>query len=939
MKNDNKVTFRRKARRKAPKVSSINDVREIIKNMVNKSMKIAEIKQYHKKSQNIFENNLVKIEENFIIQDENFSGRIYPGNNDSLKWIFISKSLGKIITIEDNGELKLYDFNTRRNNIYNIFIEDQEKKLIISAELYEHAQTAECKLLLLLEDLTFFDINVVTLNSQANKNDDIDKIINSAISKPFDFKPYLNLSNIDEEISYYRENNKNIIIFPKTVSDNCKDIILNFSKIAGKILVFNFYSYSIVGNYIINHKDLEEENDNNNLDSIYKFINLFVNKNWTVKQYNFASNIIEKICNSKSENEFKKLAKVLTMNENDDEAILDQIESGEIKIENENIEEYDTIIFPVINFKLGDISIYTILKRIKQFFDEANDCFIAIQNNNFSYIKGNNRIFLSLFLKCFSRKIKLKDLFKFQDKKNKGYVNKQIAREIFEYLPIGFSDNELDYIFSLLNLFNEDKKYMYNYLFDIDEYLIAKILSISPLIEKGGKTFCLKCENLFESDLESIKENEVSNHIINSIFNKRELTDILFLKTSNLIFVISQFNKNICIFKRETKLTNNPEILVKIGTINLNSFYSKSPLFLNYIEERNLLITQKTEENSTELVFINIYEDLIFPFKDKNYINYNIEKSAKNVTKNLIPFKNGNPILLEKIFYLKRNEIFLLYTNEYIYLINPKIPIYNLSLKMSGKKRNVYTDICKNYCENPEEKMGESLLKIFWKKQINVPLKKLLTFSFVNNIFGNENCNKYSSTDWFIILDINNEIKSYSINQLYLSVRRKEINVPLPQKDSEQLYEFINKNRENSFNKYQQNELANFNSYYIMKKKKDNEIINQIAFNIKESLIKGNMLIISPKYFQIQNIYQLVYLLKYLNLNYRTFQLFEMYPELNFEPLNYDQNSEFLKFDFSISKKNYDEINNNEEIKIPKANNLFTSDLSELDTKYTIFDS
>ena len=85
-----------------------------------------------------------------------------------------------------------------------------------------------------------------------------------------------------------------------------------------------------------------------------------------------------------------------------------------------------------------------------------------------------------------------------------------------------------------------------------------------------------------------------------------------------------------------------------------------------------------------------------------------------------------------------------------------------------------------------------------------------------------------------------------------------------------------------------------------MKKKKDNEIINQIAFNIKESLIKGNMLIISPKYFQIQNIYQLVYLLKYLNLNYRTFKLFKMYPELNFEPLYYDQNSEFLKFDFSI---------------------------------------
>ena len=103
-----------------------------------------------------------------------------------------------------------------------------------------------------------------------------------------------------------------------------------------------------------------------------------------------------------------------------------------------------------------------------------------------------------------------------------------------------------------------------------------------------------------------------------------------------------------------------------------------------------------------------------------------------------------------------------------------------------------------------------------------------------------------------------------------------------------------------------------------MLKKKDKEIINQIVFNIKESLIKGNLLSISPKYFQIQNIYQLVYLLKYLNLNYSTHQLFEMYPELTFDPINFDENSEFFKYEFSLTKKNYYEINPNEEIKIPK---------------------
>ena len=45
-------------------------------------------------------------------------------------------------------------------------------------------------------------------------------------------------------------------------------------------------------------------------------------------------------------------------------------------------------------------------------------------------------------MKCFARKIQLKDIYTFQDKENKDYVDAQIANEIFENLPIGFSSSE-----------------------------------------------------------------------------------------------------------------------------------------------------------------------------------------------------------------------------------------------------------------------------------------------------------------------------------------------------------------------------------------------------------------------------------------------------------------------------------------------------------------
>ena len=66
--------------------------------------------------------------------------------------------------------------------------------------------------------------------------------------------------------------------------------------------------------------------------------------------------------------------------------------------------------------------------------------------------------------------------------------------------------------------------------------------------------------------------------------------------------------------------------------------------------------------------------------------------------------------------------------------------------------------------------------------------------------------------------------------------------MPLSNQDYEQLLNFINTKREKSFNDYKKDQIIDFNLYYNMLKKKDKEIINQIVFNIKESLIKGNLL-------------------------------------------------------------------------------------------------
>ena len=66
-------------------------------------------------------------------------------------------------------------------------------------------------------------------------------------------------------------------------------------------------SNSIAGNYLISHYDYEEFNnneklsDNNNLQNIYNYINLFVNKSWTLKKYELASFIQWEICSKSNQ--------------------------------------------------------------------------------------------------------------------------------------------------------------------------------------------------------------------------------------------------------------------------------------------------------------------------------------------------------------------------------------------------------------------------------------------------------------------------------------------------------------------------------------------------------------------------------------------------------------------------------------------------------------
>ena len=921
--------------------------------------------------------------------------------------------------MESDGNLKIYDFKTDMYLLFNLS-ENNSENIIIASELYEHEQSAQCYLFILYNNFIFIKFDLFLLNkrrSTISNPEEISILVNNSKKSFFNCKPYLNIPNIDEYLPNY-ENNIKVIIFPKMVKDYCTDIILNFTQIAGKFLIYNTLSNSVIGNYIINQKDYVTT-ESEYLFNLRQLICAFFDKIWSVKQYELLCEIINTICNNNDNfnkkinilEELKKLSLLLNMASNDQDDNLSLILKTQqftftdirglksAKERNVNAEKlYSSVILPILaKSSTGHciITLESLLLKLKNFFDKLYGCSIAVGKSDLSLIKGRYKLYQNLFLKCYNRRINLKQLFINKDPNNYGYVDERVALEIFQNLPIGLTSLEIEELLLSYNILDENGKYMYDYLFLLDEQIITGIVFSSPLnllgdskftcgyfiknstenniefnerqinnikgkmsapTEKDGDIISLDSQynlnNFYGNNIEEkgnlympenyINYEELIDYIINSCFTI-EINDIIYITSLNLVFIVTPFNQNIPIFKTNPKLSNKSQRLELIGNIDLNSYYIHSPLFLYCIEERNLLITQRVTNNSTEIIFIDISKDLLFPSREKDSIEYIVSDDDKNCKKikNLLTFPKGreNIKLFKQFEYLKKNELFAIISDDCIYIINPKSHKNDISLKMQEIKKTVYTKLCREFCENPIEQTGDKQFKLLYKINLTSSLKKFSSFSLGNDLIGEEHFHQYSNTDWLFLLFNTGEISSYCVNQVYLSQKAKEIDTPLPEKDVEQLFIFAINNMKNSLIKYQ-NYLNMNSSYYDMLDRKNEESIDQITLNIKETMLFEKLFKFNPKGFQFHTIHQLIYILKMINLKFETYQLFEMFPFISFSRPKYESDANYFKTELFPRDKNYEEIGINiEDINLPKSKNKLKSDLSSLESNYSIGDS
>ena len=884
--------------------------KELILEIINKSSEIGEFFKEHLINQKNFENRIIKRELNLITENNFFEGKIKEKNSE-FNFKFISSLLNKILNLNSNGTLNILNFNCSEEKTINLNRFYEKNSEIIYSELYEDENYADCKLLLLYDNFNFCVIDLFKLNINNEKEDFLS--LENAKSNYFNFKPYLFNKNIKKYFPDYKNNIKLLIIFNNFYSKN-KNVILNFSQISNQIFVFNFECFQIIKNLKFNYFDLFIFN-NNFIENLKKLIFEIFKFNWTEKLFDFYKNLCEDFKNENLNKEnFKKLGILLNSNE---ENLLSNL--NDFYYQNDLIENVLEPLFNYLNDNKENFNNIFNFSELLNNLIEKIDLINNIKNNIEKFnnlFDTKNDIFIKFIIQGFLRNLDLEKIFKENDKEKKGYLTKLKLLELIQKLTFGFSENNLNQFLFSEFIFDENGNFMYNYLFTKFEYNIIKIIFT-------------KNENNDKNEYKIFDDFLIQT--INENF-KHEISNLVLLNNSNLLFCISPINKNIIIFQTEINFNYLPESIEKIGTINLNSKTNQFPFFLNYLSDNNFLITQRFNENSIDLIILDIYNDIIYKILDNKNLNFDLLE--KNIVKEIIYFENFNDLNNKKISnlkYLQNNELFILYSKNNILILNPKSQQINLSLKIKTNEQNFFSKTSQKICEKPNEFVGDVPYKILKNFSLNSNLQNLLIFSLKN-----------SKSDFLICFNDENEIYSYSINQLYIKQKAKDIDYPLPKNEINFLLNYTNEIMNNFIENNKNIFINNINNFYSMMSKIKSENLINISNDLKKNLLFNETFKMNIKNFHIENSFTLINIIKNLSLNYENFFIKTFSNKITFDEAIYDINEDYFKLENLIPKNVNNNENKNEKIgnkNLPKRELKIIDDFSNTKNYSTLFDS
>lgn len=735
-------------------------IKDLLYEMIEKSIEIAEFKKVHIKNQIDFQEREVEKEINFSNMELTFSidydFGINKGQNKRI-FTFISSNFKKIILIDLKGRVDIYDIESLRKNIstkesFNIYNSYENEMKIVDVKY----STSKDELYILQENLTLLKFSIYDYISS-----DVSIAIYNKVYKSkkciFHIKNYIDNMNLEYILS-------SPLLFSNIIQydQSSDEIYLNFSFEKCKILVLNTNTFQVKTRILINRLGFLNISNKTLVNSNLYLLSFIFNADLYLDAYlKIETNLNDYIY--KPENKSKRDNFI---------CIIKKIFSDSL-----DLTQFDMFIYYI--FSLDDIDFQYIVMNIKEilsFFYEFSILFE--ENKKQSLVAGETRkgkicsririnpIYEVIFY-MLKRNIRLFDLISQYDNSKSGKIHKDLLITILESACIGYSHRQCEEIIESLPI-SIDNHIFYNEIFDSKVMFLIETFfnKVNSLSHQGLSSFYY---GFFKNKIDSTHSPLTSNPLNIKISNKIHAPERISLseeeflykikennnnnktrKESQLlnyfqlnfnvlsiihdpglgIFILEDNKHNVYICKEENS-TLNP-IAILYSDLNMN----RKSRILKYVFERQLLILfsekkrdkQQTasetenlyknlylsggfidkDSNIDEIVFVDIMKDCI------NMFQYKTIWEIREFKKIPSPFLETNELLVN-CNYLSSTNLLYFTSNKRILVMNPRLKQVELTLKYNefmeknefiknlsslyDSNYNIYDNICNSLCE------------------------------------------------------------------------------------------------------------------------------------------------------------------------------------------------------------------------------------------------
>jgi Ca2+-binding EF-hand superfamily protein len=800
--------------------------KELLTEIIEKSIYIGEFYAIHKGNQELYENRKVQKEIHFITNDYNNTLNVVGGSERL--YYFPSSIFDKLFVVDVNCCFSVNNLAEPNKGVINFSLFNilEKSHLVLDVFNNEDPLTYTNEFYLLLNNIELIMFDYLKYSRCDSTLSHYEKL--NLSKKTFNFKSYLPVihNHTYTDKAFLAKGHKFI------QKGNSSLLVFNFTPISDRIILFNKDTFSIVHNIYINPMEFYKLINITFHNSLSYLLRTLINKRWSLEDIQNFNKVIERMRKEKKSLYNIKLLISILNNENS-EKIKAEV-SNHYHIAGDRRERYthnELLYQAIVNLIVYtfdcDFDFFIFMYDFQKFLNRIANLSLITETGCIEYFsnidqlitdkkifdtagnlipdRGNNKpidIKYLVLIKIVSRNFNFKKIIHKYDKDGLYHITRNEFLRILKSLPMGITDEEAEGFVDLMPK-DEFGHILYEIFFQSEDYMICDLI----LKNKGNKFGKKKAYGYLtknkNTDLDDFykcisltyKANDIIDYAdINeylqtkvekdgkikrsylSLFNvNTTVQNLAFVSNLNIFFMITdeKLTSKIAILKYKHVQDHKSRVITEAKLLGyIDTMSTVNPRLLTFLPERNVLVTQSIQKNSVDILLYDVYKDIVDIFQ----VNSLWRVTQGTVIKSVI----DKPI--DQFNYLPGNKLFFIKSGNDVKIINPKSKQHDLAIKYYHDRQaeSVYDKVCKTICERPSELTGDTVFKVVKHLKLGNGSSNVVTLSYP--LLNQQALYvTHYQLDYLLIIENNTSLKSIGITSLFCSIKAVGLDNIIPE--------------------------------------------------------------------------------------------------------------------------------------------------------------